>query len=302
MDLLSSPANPPVSASAARMFSANRLFKFLRSCLHVSQVMAPGWAPRMAARVFCTPVPSKLATRHIRPPAGVRIEPVAFERASFTLYHWPAPEGAPQVLLTHGWGGWGLQMATIADALSAAGWAVVVIDQPGHGRSAAWSSTLPQFVRALGYATARLGRVEAMVGHSMGGAAACIAAANGLALRKLALVSAPVSVLEATHDYATAFGLRDSVRAAMVSYLEAREGMVFERLGAHHTAPKVGAPTLVVHDHDDTTVPYGAAQALMQSLPDARLYSTRGLGHRRVLKDPGVIEQLVRFFGPGPGA
>ena len=292
MDLLA-------DASAARMFSANRLFRFLRSCLHLSQVMAPGWAPRMAARVFCTPVPSKLAARHIRPPAGVRIESLPFERASFTLYHWPAAEGAPQVLMTHGWGGWGLQMAALADALSAAGWAVVAIDQPAHGRSAAWSSTLPQFVRALGYAAARLGRVEAMVGHSMGGAAACIAAANGLALRKLALVSAPVSILQATRDYAAAFGLRDSVRARMVAYLEAREGMVFERMGASHTAPRIAAPTLVVHDYDDTTVPYGAAQTLMQALPDAQLYSTRGLGHRRILKDAGVIQAVSQFLGPG---
>lgn len=138
-----------------------------------------------------------------------------------------------------------------------------------------------------------------MVGHSMGGAAACIAASNGLAVRKLALVAAPVSMLEATRDYAAAFGLRDSVRAAMVSYLEGREGMVFERMGAACTAPKVGAPTLVVHDHDDTTVSFAAAQALMQALPDARLYSTRGLGHRRVLKDPDVIRALTRFLGPG---
>lgn len=289
------------NASATRMFSANRLFRLLRSLLHASQVMAPGWAPRLAARVFCTPLPTKLAVRHLRPPAGVRIESLPFERASFTLYHWPAPEDAPQLLMTHGWGGWGLQMAPLAEALSAAGWAVVVIDQPAHGRSAAWSSTLPQFVRALGYAAARLGRVEAMVGHSMGGAAACIAAANGLALRKLALVSAPVSMLQAARDYAAAFGLRDSVRAGMVAYLEAREGMVFERMGAGHTAPKIAAPTLVVHDHDDGTVPYAAAQTLMQALPDARLHSTRGLGHRRVLKDADVIRAVSAFVGPASG-
>ncbi|MES2149379.1 MAG: alpha/beta hydrolase [Pseudomonadota bacterium] len=286
----------PASATA-RSFSANRLFRVLRSGLQMAQAVIPYWAPRVAARVFCTPVPTKLATRHARPPPGVRIESLPFERASITLYHWPARSDAPQLLMTHGWGGWGMQMASLADALSAAGWAVVVIDQPAHGRSAAWSSTLPQFVRALGYAAARLGRVQALVGHSMGGAAACVAAANGLALRKLALLSAPVSMLEVTHDYATAFGLRESLRARMVALLEGREGAVFERMAAQHTAPRVTAPTLVVHDHDDSTVPYAAAQVLMAALPDAQLFSTRGLGHRRVLKDRAVIEALVRFVG-----
>ena len=74
--------------------------------------------------------------------------------------------------------------------------------------------------------------------------------------------------------------------------------MVFERMSAVHAGPRVGVPTLVVHDHDDTTVPYGASQTLMQALSDARLHSTSGLGHRRVLKDPGVIRAVADFIGP----
>ncbi|AMP01481.1 alpha/beta hydrolase fold family protein [Collimonas arenae] len=230
--------------------------------------------------------------------AGVRIESLPFEQASLTLYHWPAAENAPQLLMTHGWGGWGLQLVTLAEALGAAGWAVVLIDQPAHGRSAAWRSTLPQFARALNYAAARLGRVQAVVGHSMGGAAACIAAANGLALRKLILISAPISMIQVTHEYATTFGLREKLRASMVSYLEGREGMVFERMDAIHTAPRINASTLVVHDREDAIVPYSAAQTLIENLPDAQLLETSGLGHRRVLKDPGVIHAVMQFLGP----
>jgi len=287
----------PASTPTARAFSSNPLFKSLRTGIRVIQAIAPRWAPRFAARLFCFPFPSKLATRHFRPPTGVRIESLPFERASLTLYHWPAAADAPQLLMTHGWGGWGLQMSALADALSVAGWAVVVIDQPGHGRSAAWSSTLPQFVRALNYAAARLGRVQAMIGHSMGGSAASITVANGLTLRKLVLIASPISLIEVTRDYAAAFGLGEKVRASMVSHLEAREGMVFERMSAAHTAPRIKVPTLVVHDHDDTTVSYVDAQTLVEHLPDGQLLSTRGLGHRRILKDAVVIDNVTRFFG-----
>jgi len=286
------------NTSASKKASAKPVFKLLRACLRLSQSVAPGWSARIAAGVFCTPLPSKLASRRLTAPANVRIENLSFERASITLYHWPAPENAPQVLISHGWAGWGLQMTALADALSSAGWAVVLIDQPAHGRSAAWSSTLPQFVRALAYAAARLGRVQAMIGHSMGGAAAYIAAANGLALDRLVLISAPVSMLQATRDYALAFGLRDSIRNAMVSYLEAREGMIFERMGANHVAPRIAVPALVVHDSDDSIVPFAAAQILMEKLPDAQLYRTRNLGHGRLLKDPSVIATVKQFLGP----
>lgn len=301
MDSYSSSGKPlAANTSASKKTSAKPVFKLLRTGLGLLQIIAPGRAARIAAGVFCTPLPSKLASRRLTVPANVRIETLPFERASITLYHWPAPENAPQVLISHGWAGWGLQMTALADALSSAGWAVVLIDQPAHGRSAAWSSTLPQFVRALAYAAARLGRVQAMIGHSMGGAAAYIAAATnelGLALDKLVLIAAPVSMLQASRGYALAFGLRDSVHDGMVSYLEAREGVVFERMGASHVAPRVNAPALVIHDSDDSIVPFAAAQILMEKLPDAQLYRTRKLGHGRLLKDPGVIATVTQFLG-----
>lgn len=301
MDMHPASTQPlAAKAQAANKTPASNLFKLLKAGMRISQFVAPDLTPRIAARLFCTPIPGKLASRHLIAPPDVRVESLSFERASITLYHWPAPENAPQLLMTHGWAGWGLQMTALADALSAAGWAVVVIDQPAHGRSSAWSSTLPQFVRALAYAAASLGRVQALVGHSMGGAAAYIAAANGLglgvALDKLVLISAPVSMLQATRDYALAFGISESVRADMVSYLEAREGMLFERMGAGHVAPRIGTPTLVIHDCDDNIVPFRSAQLLVEKLPVAQLLSTRNLGHRRLLKDPGVIEATRQFL------
>ncbi|SDX27643.1 Lysophospholipase, alpha-beta hydrolase superfamily [Collimonas sp. OK242] len=301
MDMHPAASQPlAAKAHATSKTPVGNLFKLLRTGVRLSQFVAPNLTHRIAARLFCTPIPGKLAARHLIAPPNVRVESLSFERASITLYHWPAPENAPQLLMTHGWAGWGLQMTALADALSAAGWAVVLIDQPAHGRSSAWSSTLPQFVRALAYAAAHLGRVQALLGHSMGGAAACIAAANGLglglALDKLVLIAAPVSMLQATRDYALAFGIRENVRASMVSYLEAREGMLFERMGAAQVAPRVGTPTLVIHDCDDSIVPFRAAQLLMEKLPDAQLLSTRNLGHRRLLKDPGVIEATRQFL------
>jgi pimeloyl-ACP methyl ester carboxylesterase len=278
------------------------LFSVVRMGLRTAETVLPRWAPVVAAQVFCTPVPTKLATRHARPPQGVRVERLPFERASLTLYHWPAASAAPRVLLTHGWGGWGLQLAPLASALAARGWAPIVIDQPAHGRSAAWSSNLPQFVRALGYAAARLGGLEAMVGHSMGGSAVCVAAAQGLVgVRRLALISAPTSFVQVTHDYASAFGLSDHTRARMVQRLEAREGVVLERLAAQHMAPRIDMPTLVVHDRDDTLVPHAEAEQLVRHLPQARLLSTQGLGHRRLLKDEGVLAGVADFLSEPSG-
>ena len=54
-------------------------------------------------------------------------------------------------------------------------------------------------------------------------------------------------------------------------------------------------PTLVVHDRGDRQTPYADAARLVASLPDARLVTTDGLGHRRILQDRAVVRQVAAF-------
>ena len=61
-------------------------------------------------------------------------------------------------------------------------------------------------------------------------------------------------------------------------------------------------PTLVVHDRGDRQTPYADAERLVGSLPDARLVTTEGLGHRRILRDPAVVAEVVDFVRDGERA
>jgi len=285
-----------LAAPAARSFTAHRLYPMLRAGLRTAETLAPvSVAARVAARVFCTPVPTKLATRHLPPPAGVAVESLPFEDASLTLYRWFAAPQAPVVLMTHGWGGWALQMSALAEALAARGLAVVAVDQPAHGRSAGWRSNLAQFTRALGYLGGRLGPLRAVVGHSAGGAAVTAALARGLAAERWVAIAAPTDPVQVTRDYAAAFGLREATREAMVRHLEAREAMVFEQLAARHGADRLRQPALLVHDRGDTVVPVVESLKLQALVPQAELMLTEGLGHRRPLKDPEVVRRVAAF-------
>jgi hypothetical protein len=51
-----------------------------------------------------------------------------------------------------------------------------------------------------------------------------------------------------------------------------------------------------VHDRDDAEVPFSDAEEIVRSWPGARLHATAGLGHRRILSDPGVTTSLGRFM------
>ena len=58
----------------------------------------------------------------------------------------------------------------------------------------------------------------------------------------------------------------------------------------------MSAGLLVVHDRDDVETPWTGGARLVDLWPGARLVTTEGLGHRRVLREPSVIEEAAAFI------
>lgn len=78
---------------------------------------------------------------------------------------------------------------------------------------------------------------------------------------------------------------------------------VVSRAGAPVDAfdvPRLGAelwlPLLVVHDRDDDEVAWSDGAAIARAWPAAELVTTRGLGHRRILRDPAVVARVTAFL------
>jgi pimeloyl-ACP methyl ester carboxylesterase len=86
----------------------------------------------------------------------------------------------------------------------------------------------------------------------------------------------------------------------MIARLEARTGVPIADLEAMALAPRVKAPLLVLHDHDDREVPFEDGAEVADHWPGARLVATRGLGHRRILRAPAVITHVVEVVTGAP--
>lgn len=61
-------------------------------------------------------------------------------------------------------------------------------------------------------------------------------------------------------------------------------------------APRMRAPLLVVHDENDVDVPWQDGKTYAEAWPDSRLLTTRGLGHRRILREAEVLTPVAEFF------
>lgn len=288
-----------IQATAA-FYNASPLMRIFRWGLGASQQLWPALAVRAAYRLFGTPLPPKWVSRRRKWSPDWHIEQWPFEDASVTMYSRPIAPAGPVALLVHGWGGHAGQMLALAEVLSAQGLRPVIVEMPAHGRSSGSVTNLPQFARVLEYVTARLQQqghtLRAVVAHSLSANAGAYAASRGLAAGRLVLLAPPASPLEYTRLFAHVFGLSEATRAAMQRRIEAREGILMPQFEPAAVGPRIGLPTLVVHDRQDSINRFADGVAYTEAITGARLLATEGLGHRKILKDDEVLRQVAAFL------
>lgn len=273
--------------------------RFLIPVVRLLGAVSPALASRAAERLFFTP------TRHGAPARERAVlrtatrEWIEFRGKRVAVWRWGR---GPAILLAHGWSGRGGQLTAFVEPLVSAGFSVLTWDAPGHGRSEGERSHLLEFAALIDLLARREGRVRAIVGHSLGGAATVIACAAGAPAERIVLVGAAADPTELFGRFLGIMGFDDARRAATMARLERKFAFRWAEANAAGAASSLGhIPALVVHDRDDADVPFRDAEEIVRSWPGARLYATSGLGHRRILGDSGVIAALGRFLTEGTG-
>ena len=270
----------------------------LRAAFRTVGPFAPEVAARWAETIFCTP------PRH-DPPAseeeflstGKRFT-VRSEGQELAAWEWGA---GPTVLLAHGWGSRAGRFRGIGRALVGAGFKVVAYDAPAHGRSTGRFTSLPEFARALRAVSDQMGEVYGVVGHSLGGAAACVAMHAGLPVRRVAIVAPPADVQGFSREFGDYFRIPSRTRQVLQRNLEARLRMRWEDLHIPTLARTLSVPALIIHDREDMEVPFSHGEEIARAFPQGRLIATTGLGHRAILRNPEVVRQVVAFMGEDRG-
>ncbi|MBI3884882.1 MAG: alpha/beta hydrolase [Opitutae bacterium] len=212
------------------------------------------------------------------------------------VWQWGA-DGAPLVFLVHGWEGHGAQLGAFAAPLVAAGCRVRTFDAPGHGESPGDSTSVPHIARLLVELVAQSGgAVQALIGHSMGAAAAAMATRYGLKPHGLVLLAPPLSQLERTMRVAGRLGLAPAVRAEFFAAVERRTGARHEDADMLNLARRAACPMVAFHDPADTDCSFAEAERIVAAWRGARLVPCPGRGHYRLLATPEIVRQAVEFI------
>ncbi|MEW5847540.1 MAG: alpha/beta hydrolase [Myxococcota bacterium] len=212
-------------------------------------------------------------------------------------YPWDSRATVRNVLLVHGWEGRGTQLGAFIEPLRARGCRVVAFDAPAHGHSEGERSNVLQFVEAIHAVTRMVGPLSGVVAHSMGGASLTLAMAEGLPVDRAVLVASPCYLDNVMRNFVRMLHLTPETERRLRRMVEADFGAdVWQRLSVPSLAHALQTPALIIHDEDDGEVAFSEGLAVHQSWSGSRLHVTRGLGHRRVLKDGLVIDEVVGFL------
>jgi len=277
--------------------------------LGLASVLAPEKAVDIAARLFSTPPHFEHTARERELLATAERYDVASRHGRLAAWRFGSGD-RPAVVLVHGWGGRGAQLGGFVPALLESGYQVVLFDHVGHGFSEGTHATLVHFWEGLEAVVAdaekRGTRVSGIVGHSLG--AAAVGAwlnENGRDIRAV-LVAPPTSVERYSGYFARRLGIAEPVRRAMQERFERALGRRWSEFELPGSVARARAPMLVVHDREDGEVSFGAGLALARAWKGARLVATRGLGHRKILRAPEVVQDAIDFiadrvvFAPPP--
>jgi pimeloyl-ACP methyl ester carboxylesterase len=217
------------------------------------------------------------------------------------------PAAVPTVYLVHGWGGRGAQFGAMVEPLVEAGHRVVMFDNPAHGDSdhgpaGPRRTNGLEFAKALDAVFCRFGPAEAVIAHSMGTISTYLALRFGwLGTQRLVFIAPMVEAesLFAQFQGALGFGrrTRDAFDRATFEWLGIPVAEFDARFQARHAfgdQQSEPLPTLVITDKDDRQTPYDDVVDFAQTI-GAPLITTEGLGHRKVLRDPAVVEAVLEF-------
>ena len=264
------------------------------------------WLTRGYARAFLRPGKRKATKTPLT--LGLDGEPFAIPTERGAIRGWfvradRAPR--PTVVVVHGWQSHAGDMLGFIGPVLEHGCHAIVYDTLGHGDSDASEFTsirhfLEDLRTVIAYARTLPDVAPGIVllGHSMGGAAALLAAADDNTIRGVISAAGPTDPLEITREWLDGRGLpgRFLIGVLRPFWSPIVRGP-YEELKPIRRIAGITSPILIVHGADDKQVPVSHARRLAAANPAAQMEVLDGADHFSLPKHeryPRVLREFLQ--------
>jgi pimeloyl-ACP methyl ester carboxylesterase len=269
--------------------------RIARALLRAAELMSPRLAAALLFQIARRPPRRRLDAATQATLAKATRFSVRLHDRDVQVYSWGA---GPIALCVHGWGGRAAQMTPFVTPLMLAGFRAIAFDAPAHGASGGTVSDPIAFAQAISAVVQAVGPAHSVIGHSLGAAAALVAAREGtLRPERLVLLGGYAHFDLVMHQMKTVFAVSRPVleRAFHRWFGQYHHHVDRDRLSPLNALRQLECPTFILHDHDDEVVPVSHAEQLLAAAKSGALVRTRGLGHHSILNDE-VAGWCVEFL------
>ena len=267
-----------------------KLIGFFINCIALFNLKA---AVHLAVKLFSTPLKGK----HV--PEGKDFLNTAFQEevickdVSVMTYRWLGKKDT--ILLVHGWESNAFRWKDLILKLILRDYNVIALDAPAHGRSGGKSFNVIDYSECI-YRVAKKFNAKTVIGHSMGGMATVFFQYKYKLpyLKKIVLLGAPSNAKGIIKRYTKLMGYSNRVIKALDFYVLNRFGNTLDYFDSAQFSKDITAKGLIIHDVDDTIIPYNDALTYKSQYVNAELISTKNLDHS--LKSEETEKHILKFI------
>ena len=278
-------------------FQKKAALALLRAKFHLLTLLSKRRAAEAAFHLFTTP---QYRNRKELPAIYRAAESLQFRFQDFDIqgYRWNA-DAARRVLILHGFESGIVNFEQYIQPFIDQGFCVLGFDAPAHGRSSGEQMNVRIYMEFIEAIRDRFGPIDRFMGHSLGGLSLCLALEEQGHTEgaRAVLIAAATETRTAIDMYFRFLKLPASLRAAFDELIERRGGHPVAWFSVARALPRLQLPVLWVHDVDDDMTPLSDVEPVRQAAPQhVQFLITKGLGHRRIYRDPQVVRRVVDFL------
>lgn len=270
------------------------VIRLLGFWLNALSWLAPKTAGKKAFYLFCHPqrVPLKKYQLDFLNPA--KLETFTTHGDTIQTYKWG--NGKTKVLFVHGWRSNSFRWKKYITSLSPEQFSVYALDAPAHGLSSGEYMNVQYYGEVIEHFVNRLGGVDTIVSHSIGGFSSLSAlySVPDLRVKSLIVMGTPGQADEFVDSYKTTLGLTNRTMVLMTEYFKKKIGHDPSYFSAAKFAKALTIPGLIIHDTEDKEASVHNAYDIHDRWPLSSLIITKGFGHN--LKSDDVIGYVQRFL------
>jgi pimeloyl-ACP methyl ester carboxylesterase len=260
------------------------------------QAFSKKLATLYTAKLFTTPIRHKMPKRELAMDENSQQFSLFIPKINKEIVVYEYGASDKKVLLVHGWSGRGTQLVKIADELIKKGFMIISFDAPAHGKSKGSSTIMIEFIASILELEKKYGPFEYAIGHSLGGMSILNALKQNFTVKKAVTIGSGDVIQDIIDDFVKILKLKPEYGLRLKYHFETKFVGKMDDYSAYKAAQMVQIPVLVIHDQNDEDVSVNSAYHIDKHLAHSQLLITEGLGHRKIVGDPTVIEAILKFI------